>query len=127
MTGGDPQDERGRSAKPLSEPDLSRRLERLGSELEARRPAAASAPGAPGKPADPSAMGRAFRASTEFVAGVIAGGALGWLVDKGLGISPWGLIVFLLLGFAAGIYNVMRTSGFLASSSGVDGARSRRD
>ena len=60
----------------------------------------------------------ALRASSEFVAGVIVGGGIGWMVDKGLGTSPWGLIVFLMLGFAAGIYNVMRSSGFLTSGSG---------
>jgi ATP synthase protein I len=36
---------------------------------------------------------------------------LGWLLDRWLGISPWGLIVFLLLGFAAGVLNVMRAAG----------------
>ena len=36
---------------------------------------------------------------------------LGWLIDRGLRISPWGLTVFLLLGFAAGVLNVMRSAG----------------
>ena len=39
------------------------------------------------------------------------GAAIGWLLDRWLGISPWGLIVFLLLGFAAGVLNVMRAAG----------------
>jgi len=62
-------------------------------------------------------MGRAFRMSTEFVAGVIAGGGLGYLLDRVAGTSPWGLIVLLLLGFGAGVYNVMRASGFLDAPS----------
>ncbi len=62
-------------------------------------------------------MGRAFRMSAEFVAGVAAGGILGWLIDRGLGTKPWGLIVFLMLGFGAGIYNVMRASGFAGPTS----------
>jgi ATP synthase protein I len=33
------------------------------------------------------------------------------VLDRMLGISPWGLIVFLLLGFAAGVLNVMRAAG----------------
>src|SRR5215475_11617872 len=45
------------------------------------------------------------------VAGVLVGAAIGWLLDRWLGISPWGLIVFLLLGFAAGVLNVMRAAG----------------
>ena len=61
--------------------------------------------------ADPSAMARGFRLSTELVAGVIVGAMMGWLLDRWLGISPWGLIVFLLLGFAAGVLNVMRAAG----------------
>jgi ATP synthase protein I len=55
--------------------------------------------------------------STEFMAGVIAGAGLGWLLDRWLGTSPWGLIVFFLLGFGAGIYNVMRVSGFTGARS----------
>jgi ATP synthase protein I len=60
-----------------------------------------------------------MRVSSEFVAGVIAGGGLGWLFDRGLGTKPWGMIVFLMLGFVAGIYNVMRASGFLGQPSGA--------
>lgn len=62
-------------------------------------------------------MGRAFRMSTEFVAGVLAGGGLGYVFDRVAGTRPWGLIVFLMLGFGAGIYNVMRASGFLDTRS----------
>ena len=53
-------------------------------------------------------IARGFRLSTELVAGVVVGALIGWLLDRWLGISPWGLIVFLLLGFAAGVLNVMR-------------------
>lgn len=56
--------------------------------------------------------------STEFVAGVAAGGILGWTVDHFLGTRPWGLIVLLMLGFATGVYNVMRLSGFSGPRSG---------
>src|SRR5262249_60890501 len=67
--------------------------------------------------ADPSAIARGFRLSTEFVAGVVVGAAIGWLLDRWLGISPWGIIVFLLLGFAAGVLNVMRAAGVVASNT----------
>lgn len=56
-------------------------------------------------------MGLAFRLSAEFVAGVIAGGIVGWLIDRMVGSSPWGLIVCLILGFCAGMLNLMRASG----------------
>ena len=65
---------------------------------------------------DPSAIARGFRLSSELVAGVIVGGIIGWVLDRLLGISPWGLIVFLLLGFVAGVLNVMRAAGVVAPS-----------
>ncbi|NJL50672.1 MAG: hypothetical protein HC909_03095 [Blastochloris sp.] len=48
--------------------------------------------------------------SSEFVGGVLVGGGLGWLLDRFLGISPWGMIVFVMLGFAAAVLNVMRAA-----------------
>jgi ATP synthase protein I len=54
-----------------------------------------------------------MRLSTEFIAGVLAGGILGWMFDHYLGTKPWGLIVLLMLGFVTGVYNVMRVSGSL--------------
>ena len=118
MTGNDARDRRDEASDKISEQDLSRRLERLGAELEAKRPSAPPQGSGPSASSSgPSAIGQAFRASTEFMAGVIVGGGVGWGIDKGLGTSPWGLIVFLMLGFAAGIYNVMRSSGFLAVAS----------
>ena len=64
-----------------------------------------------------------MRLSTEFVAGVIAGGILGWIFDRLLGTKPWGLMVFIMLGFVTGIYNVMRLTGF----SGQRGRKDRRE
>jgi ATP synthase protein I len=55
--------------------------------------------------------------STELVAGVLVGAAIGWLLDRWLGISPWGMIVFLLLGFAAGVLNVMRAAGVVRQNT----------
>ena len=102
-------------SKDTSEGDLSGRLDRLGAQLEARRPAPAPEETRGARSSDPTALAKAFRASSEFVAGVVVGGGLGWAFDKGLGTSPWGLIVFLLLGFAAGVYNVIRSAGLSAN------------
>jgi ATP synthase protein I len=63
--------------------------------------------------ADSSALARGLQLSTELVAAVLVGAAIGWLIDRWLGISPWGMIVFLLLGFAAGVLNVMRAAGII--------------
>jgi ATP synthase protein I len=103
---------------PADEAALSARFKRLGERLgrvHADRP---SKSGTDQRPtADPSAIARGFRLSTEFVAGVVVGAAIGWLLDRWLGISPWGMIVFLLLGFAAGVLNVMRAAGVVASNT----------
>jgi ATP synthase protein I len=89
---------------------LSARLQRLGERLNhASRPSENRS--GPRQTADASAIARGFRLSTELVAGVLVGAFIGWLLDRWLGISPWGLIVFLLLGFAAGVLNVMRAAG----------------
>jgi ATP synthase protein I len=64
-----------------------------------------------------SAMAVGLRLSSELVAGVLAGAALGWGFDRLLSTSPWGLIVLLLLGFTAGVVNVMRAAGVMAKQS----------
>jgi ATP synthase protein I len=64
-----------------------------------------------------SAMAVGLRLSSELVAGVLVGAALGWGFDRLLSTSPWGLIVFLLLGFVAGVLNVMRSAGVMAKQS----------
>jgi ATP synthase protein I len=96
---------------PTDEAALSARLQRLGERLDQHK--GTSRPVEPGSrsKSDPSALARGFRLSTELVAGVLVGAAIGWALDKWLGISPWGMIVFLLLGFAAGVINVMRAAG----------------
>jgi len=58
-----------------------------------------------------SAMAVGLRLSSELVAGVVVGSILGWGFDRLLSTSPWGLIVFMLLGFVAGVINVMRSAG----------------
>jgi ATP synthase protein I len=64
-----------------------------------------------------SAMAVGLRLSSELVAGVIVGAALGWGFDRLLSTSPWGLIAFLMLGFIAGVVNVMRAAGVMAKQS----------
>jgi len=99
-----------RNEPPDDEAALSARLQRLGKRLaDANRPPENGS--GPRQTADPSAFARGFRLSTELVAGVLVGAVIGWMFDRWLGTSPWGLIVFFLLGFAAGVLNVMRAAG----------------
>lgn len=62
-------------------------------------------------------MAMGFRLSSELVAGVGVGALLGWAFDRLLSTSPFGLIVFLLLGFAAGVVNVIRSAGVAPNKS----------
>jgi ATP synthase protein I len=100
--------------------DLARRLDRLSRDLDAERQEQRAAAERPARTGG-SDFGRAFRIASEFVAGVLLGAALGWGLDKVAGTSPWGLIGFLLLGFAAGVLNVVRAAGGLKSAGGGRG------
>ena len=48
------------------------------------------------------------RVATELLAGLLIGTRLGWLIDNWLNTSPLFLIIFFLLGGAAGILNLWR-------------------
>jgi ATP synthase protein I len=63
----------------------------------------------------PSQMGIAGRFTTELVAALVIGGGLGWGIDWLFGhfghhTSPVFLVVFFVLGAAAGIRNVVRAA-----------------
>lgn len=122
MAGNDPHDGGGTGRDPTPDGDLSARLRQLEARIDRKRPPAAPDPSPrPGPSTGPSPLGRAMRLSTEFVAGVLAGGLLGWGCDRLLGTKPWGLMLLLVLGFAAGIYNVMRASGFFSATDPKNG------
>ena len=107
---------------------LSARLRRLGEGLgQAQRTAKPSEDTGGDRATAASGYARGFRLSSELVGGVLVGAGLGWLVDRLLGISPWGFIVFLLLGFAAGVLNVMRSAGVVPGPApGGDASTSRK-
>lgn len=112
---------------PSDEAALSARLKRLGERLDQVGPGRSSETGlAPRSTTDHSGFARGFRLSSELVVGVLIGAALGWLIDRWLGILPWGTFVFALLGFTAGVLNVMRQAG-VASGGVPDSTIERRD
>lgn len=100
-----------RDTKPSPE---RRRPGSLTSDLAARirRARGEPAAGAAGRTHDRemSGWGRGFRLASEFVAAIIVGALLGWGVDSLFGTTPWGMIILLLLGFAAGVLNVIRAT-----------------
>ncbi len=106
---------------------LSARLKRLSERLARDQAGRASDGAGEDRATTASGYARGFRLSSELVAGVLVGGGIGWLIDHWLGIAPWGLIVFLLLGFAAGVLNVMRSAGVVPGNSLDGGAAKERD
>ena len=90
--------------------ELSGRLDALHQRLDARRAKGKTLARVESESAKPG-YALALRLGADFVAGVILGAALGWGVDRLFGTGPWGLMVFLLLGFAAGILTVLRSAG----------------
>jgi len=92
--------------------DLERRRRQLEATLATRRPADRDGKDAPTSGA--TGFGTALKISSEFIAGILVGVGIGWVIDSWAGTSPWGLIVFLLLGFVAGVLNVLRSAGLVA-------------
>lgn len=62
-------------------------------------------------------LARGLRIGTEFIAAILVGAVIGYLIDLGLGTSPWGLLIMLLMGFAAGILNVTRVVAQMNAAS----------
>ena len=115
MAQGTGHGENGNGDRSSEEAALSERLGSLeqrlsefrGRRIKTEQPAGDGGDGA----ARASAMALGFRLSSELVAGVVVGAGIGWGFDRLLSTSPFGFIVFLLLGFVAGVVNVVRTAG----------------
>jgi len=90
-----------------------KRFSEISARIAAERKEAEAAQGQTGRrtAAVGNTWGSAFRLGSEFVAAVLVGGGLGYLIDRLLGTLPFGLIILLLAGFAAGILNMARTAG----------------
>lgn len=93
--------------------DLETRRKALDAALSASR--AAEGSGKAGRETGAGAgYAKALRLSSEFIAGILVGAGIGYLIDRMAGTTPWGMIVFLLLGFVAGVLNVLRSAGVVA-------------
>ncbi|RAH99957.1 F0F1 ATP synthase assembly protein [Acuticoccus sediminis] len=92
--------------------DFEERRSKLRRQLD-RHEAAERAEQAKEAQRTASSYAIAFRLSTEFVSAVVVGLAIGWGLDWVAGTLPLFMVVFLLLGFAAGVLNVLRSAGLI--------------
>lgn len=105
----------GGEAPDIRDDELERRRRLLGETLASRNIGTREGKEG-GKTGGAAGYGQAFRLSSEFIAGIVVGAGLGWVIDSLADTSPWGLIIFLLLGFCAGVLNVLRSAGLIAAA-----------
>jgi F0F1-type ATP synthase assembly protein I len=99
---------------------LVKRLHRLEEKIEAaRREELRDEDHKSSDPQRGSGLTRAIGLSAEVVGAVGVGVAIGIGLDWLLGTSPWGLIIFFMLGFAAGVLNLIREARRI-SSAGIE-------
>ena len=65
-----------------------------------------------------SVLSLAFRVAVEIVSAVVIGFCLGWFLDDWLGTKPWLMLMFVVIGFAAGVLNVYRMASGFGYSAG---------
>lgn len=86
----------------MGKDDLDERIAKAQAEIDARERPKYMAAG--------KGMGLGFRMASDFAAAVIVGALLGWGLDTLFGWTPWGLVSCLMLGFVAGVRNVVATA-----------------
>jgi len=64
-------------------------------------------------PSNSNMTGDAMRLAIDLVAAVMIGGLVGYFADQWLGTTPWFLLIFLILGVAAGFRNFYVFAGNL--------------
>jgi ATP synthase protein I len=84
-----------------------KRSDAIGQRLDEVKGRRAPPPSGDGR-ARGEAFAKAFRFVAELIAGVGVGGFIGWALDRQFGTAPWLLVLFVALGFAAGLTNVIR-------------------
>jgi ATP synthase protein I len=90
--------------------DLSARLKDLSGRIAAERSEQTESAKPPTSLEDASAYARGYKLVSEFAAGTLVGGLIGYGIDWLFGTLPFGLIIFLLLGFGAGFLNLARAA-----------------
>lgn len=103
--------------KPDSLSDLDDRLRRAREKEKGNKPAAKWDDDTRG------ALGMAMRVGVELVAAVGVGAGIGYMLDRWLDTAPWLMVVFFLLGSAAGMLNVYRVMNGMSQAVGYAAER----
>lgn len=103
--GKEPSDDRVKEIEQRLE-ELNRRAGRSSKDVETDRPTR-------------SGYAQAFRLSSEFISAILVGLAIGYGLDLVFGTSPIAMIVLLILGFVAGVRNVLRAAEKMNRETGT--------
>lgn len=96
----------GDNENPDREPSLDALRHRL-SEAKAKQARGRRTPS--GSVERSEGMAAGFRIAVELTAALVVGGGIGYVLDLWLGTRPWLLIVFFMIGAAAGFLTIYRT------------------
>ena len=116
-------DKSGKSDKPhgkMSREDhaeFKQRLSKLDDKLDTAQDRNAPEEPTPGRG---RAMGYGFRMATDIIAAVLVGSVIGWYLDQWLGTKPAMLLIFIAIGLAAGMRNVIRSYRMMAADLGTN-------
>ncbi len=93
-------------------------LDALGERLEAAKARHVPEPRAVAI----SALAQGTRHAFEIAATTIVGAGIGWMLDRWLQTGPWMFLLFLLLGIAAGFWNLMKAVNAEAAAARIRAA-----
>ena len=81
----------------------------------------------PGRRSSRSGLGFAMRLGVELVSALIVGVAIGYFLDRWLGTKPWLMLLFFVLGAAAGFINVYRVVTGMGQGIGYSRGKADED
>jgi ATP synthase protein I len=90
--------------------DISSRLDELSSRLDAERKEHQKAEAPSNSMGAAQDYSKGYRLVSEFVAGILVGAAVGYGLDRLFNTLPLFMIIFLMVGFGAGILNMARAA-----------------
>jgi len=110
MSDGDDSNDTGRGTISAEDrASIKARADELGRRLDEARSLHSPKPTVDSRQRG-RAMGQGLRIAVDLVVGVAFGGFVGWWLDRYFGTAPWLMVLLLILGFTAGMMNVIRTA-----------------